>query len=150
MKSVVYKYLIPFQEGFTFNLPVGSKVVRIDVDQGNPYMWVLVPLEETKVVKYHFKSSKTGGVIEHENDLVFIDTYAIFIQMELMLYVFLEKITTEEDLLLANPFFGEETNYKGIRRVLILRNFSLFYAIEENSKEIRMITFRDNRKNPKF
>ena len=101
MKSVVYKYLIPFQEGFTINLPVGSKVVRIDVDQGNPYMWVLVPLEETNIVKYHFKSSKTGGVIEHENDLVFIDTYAIFIQMELMLYVFLEKITTEEDLLLA-------------------------------------------------
>ena len=68
MKSVVYKYLIPFQEGFTINLPVGSKVVRLDVDQGNPYMWVLVPLEETNIVKYHFKSSKTGGVIEHEND----------------------------------------------------------------------------------
>ena len=59
-------------------------------------------------------------------------------------------VIAKEDLLLANPFLGEETNYKGIRRVLILRNFSLFYAIEENSKEIRMITFRDNRKNPKF
>lgn len=59
-------------------------------------------------------------------------------------------VIAKEDLLLANHFFGEETNYKGIRRVLILRNFSLFYAIEENSKEIRMITFRDNRKNPKF
>ena len=101
-KSVVYKHLIPFQEDFTMNLKEGSKVVRIDVDQGNPYMWVLTPLgDNIRTVKYHFKSSKTGGVIEHENDLVFLDTYAIFIQMELMLYVFLEKITTEDDLLLA-------------------------------------------------
>lgn len=102
MKSVVYKYLISFQEGFTLNLPVGSKVVRIDCDQGVPYLWALVPLEETKIVKYHFKCSKTGGVIEHENDLVFLDTYSIFIQMELLLYVFLEKITTEDDLELSD------------------------------------------------
>lgn len=102
MKSVVYKHLIPFQEGFTMNLVEGSKVVRIDVDQGNPYMWVLTPLgDDLKTVKYHFKSSKTGGVIEHDTDLVFIDTYAIFIQMELMLYVFLERITTEDDLTLS-------------------------------------------------
>lgn len=92
MKSVVYKYLIPFQEGFTLDLPKGSKVVRIDVDQGNPYLWALSPLNETEIYTYHFKSSKTGGVIEHDNELMFIDTYAIFIQMELMLYVFLEKV----------------------------------------------------------
>lgn len=101
MKSVVYKHLIPFQEGFTMNLKEGSKVVRIDVDQGNPYMWVLTPLNDMPTVKYHFKSSKTGGVIDHSEDLVFLDTYAIFIQMELLLYVFLEKVTTEDDLLLA-------------------------------------------------
>lgn len=102
MKSVVYKHLIPFQEDFTINLKEGSKVVRIAVDQGNPYMWVLTPLDDTiKTVKYHFKSSKTGGVMEHTEDLVFVDTYAIFIQMELMLYVFLEKITTEDDLVLS-------------------------------------------------
>ena len=102
MKSVVYKHLIPFQEDFTINLKEGSKVVRIDVDQGNPYMWVLTPLDDgIKTVKYHFKSSKTGGVMEHTEDLVFVDTYAIFIQMELMLYVFLEKITTEDDLVLS-------------------------------------------------
>lgn len=102
MKSVVHKHLIPFQEGFTINLKEGSQVIRIDVDQGNPYMWVLTPLDDSlPIVKYHFKSSKTGGVIDHDNDLVFIDTYAIFIQMELMLYVFLEKVTTEDDLLLS-------------------------------------------------
>lgn len=103
MKSVVHKHLIPFQEGFEMIFPIGSKVVRIDVDQGNPYMWVLVPLNKNgttdglPMATYHFKSSKTGGVIEHTEDLVFLDTYAIFIQMELMLYVFLEKLTDPKD-----------------------------------------------------
>lgn len=101
MNSVVLKYLIPFTEGFTLNLPKGSKVVRIDVDNGNPYLWALVPKGEEEIVQYVFKSSKTGGVIEHEHDLVFIDTYAIFIQMELMLYVFLESIRTQDGLLIA-------------------------------------------------
>ena len=102
MKSVVYKHLIPFQEDFTINLKEGSKVIRIDVDQGNPYMWVLTQLDDNiKTVKYHFKSSKTGGIMEHTEDLVFVDTYVIFIQMELMLYVFLEKITTDDDLVLS-------------------------------------------------
>ncbi len=92
MKSVVYKYLIPFQENFSLVLPKGSKVVRIDNVDGNPYLWALVPLEEKESQTYSFKSSKTGGVIEHSENLVFIDTYSIFIQMELMLYVFLEKV----------------------------------------------------------
>lgn len=91
MKSKVFKYLIPFAESFTLDLPEGSKVVRIDVDQGNPYLWALVNIEEKEIKTYYFVSGKTGGLIEHENELVFIDSYSIFIQMELMLYVFLEK-----------------------------------------------------------
>lgn len=101
MKSVVYKYLIPFAEGFTLNLPKGSKVVRIDTVKGNPYLWALVPKDEKEIVQYIFKSSKTGGVIEHENDLVFIDMYSIFIQMELLLYVFLEEVRSLDGLVLA-------------------------------------------------
>lgn len=96
MRSVVYKYLIPFQEGFTLDLPKGSKVVRIDTDKGNPYLWALVPLDEKEIMTYVFKSSKTGGVIEHDEKLVFVDTYSIFVQMELMLYVFLEKVIDSE------------------------------------------------------
>ena len=44
-------------------------------------------------------------------------------------------VIAKEDLLLANPFFGEETNYKGIRRVLILRNFSLFMQLKKIVKK---------------
>lgn len=101
MKSVVLKYPIPFQEGFTLNLPKGSKVVRIDTIDGFPSLWALTPVDYDEVVTYHFKSSKTGGEINHDEPLAFIDTYAIFIQMELMLYVFLEKVTTQEGALIA-------------------------------------------------
>ncbi len=110
MKSVVYKYLIPFAESFSLDLPKGSKVVRIDVDQGNPYLWALVPQEETETHTYHFKAGKTGGVIEHTEDLVFLDTYAIFIQMELMLYVFLEKVTTPEGDVKATQYIESVNN----------------------------------------
>lgn len=50
MKSVVYKYLIPFAEGFTLNLPKGSKVVRIDVENmGTIYAY-------SSVSKYRFRA----------------------------------------------------------------------------------------------
>lgn len=91
-KSVVYKYLIPFQEGFELTLPKGSQIVRIDNDQGNPYLWALVPLDETDTVTFKFQSSKTGGIISHNKPLYFIGTISIFVQQELMLYVFIEDV----------------------------------------------------------
>lgn len=110
MRSIVYKYLIPFQESFQLQLPKGSKIIRIDVDQGNPYLWALVPLDEKEIHVYCFKSSKTGGIIEHENDLLFIDMYAIFIQMELMLYVFLDKVITPSGEIKASNFIEYVNN----------------------------------------
>ena len=38
---------------------------------------------------------------------------------------------------------------KNIRRIVILRNFSLYYRIIESSNEIQVIAFLDNRSNPK-
>ena len=96
-QSVVYKYLIPFQEGFELTLPKGSQIVRIDNDQGNPYLWALVPLNEPDTVTYKFQSSKTGGIMTHEKPLYFIGTISIFVQMQLMLYVFIEDVIDSEN-----------------------------------------------------
>ena len=38
---------------------------------------------------------------------------------------------------------------KNIRRIVILRNFSMYYRIIEAEKEVQIITFVDNRSNPK-
>lgn len=113
MKSVVYKYPIPFQENFTLTLPKDSKVVRLDSENGFSFLWALINTEETENYTYHFKSSKTGGVITHDNDLVFVGTYSIFIQMELMLYVFLEKIVNENLKEVSTPIEYVNNCWKG-------------------------------------
>ena len=113
-KSVVYKYLIPFQEGFELTLPKGSQIVRIDNDQGNPYLWALVPLDETDTVTYKFQSSKTGGVMTHEKPLHFIGTISIFVQMELMLYIFIEDVLDSENNSVLSEYISSVNNcWKG-------------------------------------
>ena len=61
-----------------------------------------------------------------------------------------EKILIEieefETLLEINPFIGNKTDFKEVRRVIILNNFSLFYKIIE--KNVYIVAARDNRRNP--
>ena len=114
MKSVVYKYLIPFQEGFELILPKGSQIVRIDNDQGNPYLWALVPIDGKETVTFKFQSSKTGGIINHEIPLHFIGTISIFVQMELMLYVFIEDVLDSENNSVLSEYVSSVNNcWKG-------------------------------------
>lgn len=51
-----------------------------------------------------------------------------------------------EDLLSENPLAGTLTNFKKIRRILILRNFSLYYRIDDNM--VQILAFWVNRRNP--
>jgi len=96
-KSVVYKYQIPALESFTLDLPKGSKVIRVDHIEGFSYLWALVPFGELEKDRYHFKGSKTGGVFEHENELEYIGVHCLFVQQEIGLYVFLDKIESLSD-----------------------------------------------------
>lgn len=56
------------------------------------------------------------------------------------------EIKAKEFLLLDNPFIGIETDIDGIRMILIVKNFSLFYRLNNNVIEI--LSFWDNRRNP--
>lgn len=47
------------------------------------------------------------------------------------------------------PEMYPNTDFKEIKRALILNNFSLFFNIDVENKEIRIIRFWDNRQNPK-
>ncbi|MEN2718690.1 type II toxin-antitoxin system RelE/ParE family toxin [Capnocytophaga sputigena] len=46
------------------------------------------------------------------------------------------------------PKIGAIYESKGIRRVVILSNFSIFYRILEEQNEIEIIAFWDNRNDP--
>ena len=59
--------------------------------------------------------------------------------------VFAETLVAEQ-LLKENPLIGTVTDLDEIRRILILRNFSMFYNVE--NRIIKILAFYDNRKNP--
>lgn len=49
-----------------------------------------------------------------------------------------------EKLLIKNPFLGQITDFEEVRRILILKNFSMYYKISNNL--IQIVGFRDNRR----
>jgi len=59
--------------------------------------------------------------------------------------LFAETLLAEQ-LIKENPLIGTETDLDNIRRILVLRNFSIFYIIE--NRIIRILAFYDNRQNP--
>jgi hypothetical protein len=58
------------------------------------------------------------------------------------LYAEIKRIET---LLEKNPNIGSDTDFRGIKRIVVLSNFSLFYYISENV--VYILSFWDNRRN---
>ena len=59
--------------------------------------------------------------------------------------IFAETLVAEQ-LLKGNPLIGTVTDLDQVRTILILRNFSIFYTIENHS--IKILAFYDNHQNP--
>lgn len=61
-----------------------------------------------------------------------------------------EKIIFEvekiEVLIAENPLIGSEVNFNGVRKIKILKYFSLLYKF--NGKYVEVISFWDNRRDP--
>lgn len=83
----VFKYLVPFKEYVELELPVGARVIRIDGMDGHLYFWALVDTEANTEIR-RFYLAKTGGEGLPDFPLRYLGCGAIFIQQELMLYVF--------------------------------------------------------------
>lgn len=91
--KVIYKYRLPFMEVAKVNLPVGAHIIRIDGETdpttgGQISLWAIVDTEaplETRT----FHLFKTGGKMPDDiASYLYHGCGAIFIQMELMMYVF--------------------------------------------------------------
>lgn len=91
--KVIYKYQIPVAESFSLHLPEFSEVIRIDSLNGMLWLWALVDTD-MPLVSYNFNAYKTGGEIPKNIQQHYVGCAAIFIQMELMLYFFLEAKKT--------------------------------------------------------
>lgn len=92
----IWKFQLPIMERATVAMPEGAIIIRIDGLDGALWLWAVVDTE-ADLVEREFLLFKTGASMDDSGDLQYLGCGAIFIQMELMLYVF-EEITEDEDL----------------------------------------------------
>lgn len=84
---VIYKYQMPVLEQFEMTLPQGAEIIRIEDQGGMFWLWAVVntnALNETR----RFRAFKTGAKIPDGLNLQYIGFCAVFVQMELGLYIF--------------------------------------------------------------
>lgn len=84
----IFKYRLPFKEQSQIAMPIGAKIIRVDDFDGAIFIWAIVD-ESAELENRHFRLFKTGGdmpadILEYN----YIGCGAIFVQMELMMYVF--------------------------------------------------------------
>lgn len=102
--KAIYKYTIPFKEIATVNLPKDAKIIRIDSD-GALYLWAIVDTEAV-LEQRTFYLYKTGGQMPDDIlSYIYHGCGAIFIQQELMMYIF-EKPNSAEPVPIAPPLFN--------------------------------------------
>lgn len=93
--KVIFKYQMPVREQFTMELPVGAQIIRVQDMDGFFWMWAVVNTD-MPTEKRHFRSFKTGAKIPDDFDTsYYIGFCAVFVQMELGLYIFEEKMPVE-------------------------------------------------------
>ncbi len=71
MKSV-YKYSLTYNGIDTIEMPVGSKIIHVDVQHGAVRLWVLINKEEKGVEKRIFRIYGTGHDIDDNLKLLHI------------------------------------------------------------------------------
>lgn len=84
----IFKYRIPFMEVATVELPVDAKIIRIDGLDGALWLWAIVDTHYP-IAPRTFHLFKTGAQMPEDIDrYTYLGCGAIFVQMELMMYVF--------------------------------------------------------------
>lgn len=86
--KAIHKYVIPFMEVAKVNLPKDAIIIRVDGVDGQLYLWAVVDTDNELEVRT-FNLFKTGAKMPVDiGRYVYHGCGAIFIQMELMMYVF--------------------------------------------------------------
>lgn len=85
--KVIFKYQMPVLERFTMSLPAGAEIIRMEDQGGMFWLWAVVdtnaPFEDR-----HFHAYKTGAAMDATANLKYVGFCAVFVQMELGLYIF--------------------------------------------------------------
>lgn len=85
----IHKFRLPFMEIAEIAIPIGAQVVRCDGLDGALWIWAIVDTDNpTEIRTFHL--FKTGAAMPLDMNLEYLGCGAIFIQMELMMYIFQE------------------------------------------------------------
>lgn len=110
---VIHKYRLPFMEVSRVDMPEGAKIIRVSGLDGAIWIWAIVDTT-AEMVRRVFRLYKTGGEMpDNALDLSYLGCGAIFVQMELMMYVF-ETVGGEVEPCQTVPLFDwKEHQEKG-------------------------------------
>lgn len=86
---VIFKYQMPVLEQFTMKLPAGAEIIRVQDQGGMFWMWAVVNTEAPDEER-RFRAFKTGAKMPDGVSLRYVGFCAVFVQMELGLYIFEE------------------------------------------------------------
>lgn len=86
---VIFKYQMPVLEQFTMKLPAGADIVRVEDQGGMFWLWAVVDTRADTEERC-FRAFKTGAKIPDGLNLRYVGFCAVFVQMELGLYIFEE------------------------------------------------------------
>jgi hypothetical protein len=84
---IIYKYQMPVLEEFTLELPQNAQIIRMQSENGMFWCWALINTDAPTEKRY-FRAFKTGAKIPDDLQLEYVGCCAVFVQMELMLYIF--------------------------------------------------------------
>lgn len=85
--KVIFKYQMPVLEQFTMELPEGAEIIRMQDQDGLFWLWAVVDTEKPLETR-SFMAFKTGAPIPRDVALSYVGFCAVFVQMELGLYIF--------------------------------------------------------------
>lgn len=88
---VIYKYQMPVLEKFSMTLPLGAEIIRMADRGGMFWLWAVINTDAPDEVRT-FRAFKTGAKIPDGLSLRYVGFCAVFVQMELGLYIFEEMI----------------------------------------------------------
>lgn len=85
--KTIYKYPIEITDEQTFPMPVGAKILTVQVQNGNPFIWAMVnpesPTEQVSIRIYG-----TGHPISGRSNLEYVGTFQSMYGGHLVFHVF--------------------------------------------------------------
>lgn len=87
--KAIYKYRLPFMEVAIVEMPFNAEIIRVDGLDGALWIWAIVD-PTAAIEKRTFHLFKTGANMPDDicEGYMYVGCGAIFVQMELMMYVF--------------------------------------------------------------